>query len=92
MDSEFAHQLSEQRALTTALLTVVTALIQTHPNATALQLQITGVLEGATLSGKPDSLGSKLTPRERDAVREAVEWLGSLRPQKPAAPQPGQRP
>lgn len=72
-----------------ASLLVMTALIQTTPDQTALHLRLTSLLEQQL--GARGTLGALLTAQQREHVREFVEQLGAVRGDATGGRQP-QRP
>lgn len=82
MDSvEMQAELNGLQAQITSLTLVCAALIQTHPDHTAMQLQLTSVLEQQLGNGV---FGRLLTEQQQAQVRDAVERFGSLQPRKRA--------
>lgn len=60
-----------------AMITILTALMQTHPQYDKMQLQLTGLLEQQLGGG---ALGNTLTPAQQERVRYVVEWLQMIQP------------
>lgn len=56
---------------------LIAALLRTHPNYNAAQLQLTAMLEQQLAGG---SLCKDMTEAEKDLVRQAVEWTQMVRP------------
>ena len=78
MENEaMARELESLLAMNAGLLLVVGALMRTHPNHDAMQLDLTAVLERQLASASGPC--SKLSEKQRDQVRDLVEWLGAVR-------------
>lgn len=63
-------------------LVAIQALIASHPDRKQAHIALTRALESQLAAGA-DGLTQALSDDQRDEVREAVEWLGAVRPLKP---------
>jgi hypothetical protein len=83
MDNEDKEDLTagidSLRASIAGLTVAIGALIQTHPRHAQMQLAMTALLEQQLGSG---ALSTVLNERQREQVRDLVEWLGSIRAQQ----------
>jgi hypothetical protein len=71
--------LDSLQASVAGLAVAIGALIQTHPQHLQMQLAMTVLLEQQLGSG---ALATRLTERQKEQVRELVEWLGAIRSQR----------
>ncbi|WP_066334541.1 hypothetical protein [Azohydromonas lata] len=76
---DLAAGIDSLRASIAGLTVAIGALIQTHPRHAQMQLAMTALLEQQLGSG---ALSAVLNERQREQVRDLVEWLGSIRAQK----------
>jgi hypothetical protein len=74
MDPETRHGLDALIAIQAAQQIAISALIQTHPDHTGMQLALMQSLEIA-LAGKSLAF---MTEAQRQVVRDTVEWLGAV--------------
>ncbi len=74
---ELRRDIANLQADRAAMVIILTALMQTHQDHTAMQLRLTSLLEQQLCGG---ALGNTLTPAQRESVRELVEWMQMARP------------
>jgi hypothetical protein len=73
---ELRRDIANLQADRTAMVIILTALMQTHQDHTAMQLRLTSLLEQQLCGG---ALGNTLTPEQNERVRYVVEWLQTAR-------------
>ena len=73
---DLQQDIANLQADRTALVIILTALMQTHQDHTAMQLRLTSLLEQQLSGG---ALGNTLTPEQNERVRYVVEWMQSAK-------------